>query len=168
MSNPNPATTQIHPQPTYRSLPILLSYLILAAALALNALRAIHVRYKSRTTHNDWSSPRRHAHFVLFACLAALSLAATWYYMFAFFAHSYRDWERTRGALDAVRYGDSVVARLELWLQGTKLFHQAWETVIETPARFWWSGQILLWTTGWSVFLGVMGMLKTTSMIWVS
>lgn len=51
----------------------------------------------------------------------------------------------------------SLMPRLELWLQNTKLFREAWETVIETPSRFWWSGQIFLWTTGWTLFLGVMG-----------
>lgn len=145
-------------QLTYRSLPILAGYIIFAAALAFNACRVIFTRYQARQKNNDWPSPQRRAHFLLFVALAALSLSATWYYMFAFFAHSYRNWEVTRGALDTQGLDLSLASRLELWLQHTRLFHEAWETVIETPARFWWSGQIFLWTTGWSVFLGIMGM----------
>lgn len=77
--------------------------------------------------------------------------------MFACFAHSYRNWEQSVGTLNSQDLDASLMTRLELWLQNTKLFREAWETVIETPARFWWSGQIFLWTTGWSLFLGVMG-----------
>lgn len=146
------------PELVYRSLPILISYIILAAALALNACRSIFNRYQARQKKNDWASPGRRWHFLLFVLLAALSLGATWYYMFAFFVHSYRNWEQTGGALALRGRELSVLYRLELWLQETKLFREAWETVIETPARFWWSGQIFLWTTAWSLFLGVMGM----------
>jgi hypothetical protein len=141
----------------YRSLPILASYIILAAALALNACRVIYRRYQARQKANDWTFPTRRTHFFVFTALAALSLGATWYYMFAFFAHSYHNWEETRSTLDLQGAEVSTLFKLEMWLQKTKLFREAWETVIETPARFWWSGQIFLWTTGWSVFLGIMG-----------
>lgn len=142
----------------YRSTPILVSYIILAAALACNACRRIFKKYQTRQKYNDWASPQRRLHFWLFAVLAALSLGATWYYMFAFFAHSFRNWEQTESALALHTKDFDLVSRVELWLQNAKLFREAWETVIETPVRFWWSGQIFLWTTGWSVFLGVMGL----------
>lgn len=148
---------------TFRSLPILASYIILAAALALNACRAIFKRYQARQKKDNWVSPQRHLHFFLFVVLAALSLGATWYYMFAFFAHSYRNWEQSASALGSSGLDASLMTRLELWLQNTKLFREAWETVIETRARFWWSGQIFLWTTGWSLFLGVMGRILSES-----
>lgn len=152
----------------YRSLPILASYIILAAALALNACRVIYRRYQARQKANDWASPARRTHFFVFTALAALSLGATWYYMFAFFAHSYRNWEETRSTLDLQGAEVSILFKLEMWLQKTKLFREAWETVIETPARFWWSGQIFLWTTGWSVFLGIMGTPTDRSGIWIA
>ncbi|KAJ5678525.1 uncharacterized protein N7477_004158 [Penicillium maclennaniae] len=154
------------PRLTYRSLPILVSYITLAAALALNACRAIHKRYQAREKANDWASPARRAHFFIFAVLAILSLGATWFYMFAFFAHSYRNWEETRGVSDLQGAEVSILFKLELWLQNAKLFREAWETVIETPARFWWSGQIFLWTTGWSVFLGIMARRYRISHAW--
>lgn len=141
-----------------RSIPILASYIILAAALAFNACRDILKRYQTRRRLNDWVSSQRRLHFWLFVLLAALSLGATWYYMFAFFAHSFRSWEQTSVALVLRTKDLDIVSRLELWLKNATLFREAWETVIETPARFWWSGQIFLWTTGWSVFLGMMGM----------
>lgn len=166
---------------TYRSLPILLSYITVCATLSLHTCRTIHARYKTRQSRNDWSStatttnPRRH--FRIFVTLAALSLAATWYYMFAFFAHSYRTWagsqqSQTQQLLLAAAAGSgggigsvgsgvqsiSTIFKLEMWLRDAKLFREAWETVIESPARFWWSGQIFLWATGWSLFLGIMGM----------
>ncbi|KAJ5168718.1 uncharacterized protein N7482_004312 [Penicillium canariense] len=154
------------PQLSYRSLPILASYLILAGSLALNACRAIVVRYQARQKGKDWAHPQRRAHFLVFAALAALSLGATWYYMFAFFAHSYRNWEAEQSLADLADLEMSSFARLELWLQNAKLFREAWETVIETPARFWWSGQIFLWTTGWSVFLGIMARRYRIPHVW--
>lgn len=89
----------------------------------------------------------------MFTALAALSLGFTWCYMFSFFAYSYHDWACERGIVPDV----VDVRKLEMWLRDTKLFKEAWETVSETPQRFWWSGQIFLWTVGWSLFLGVMG-----------
>jgi hypothetical protein len=162
---------------TYRSLPILLSYIALCATLSLHTCQTIHARYKTRQSRNDWSSsttttsnPRRH--FRIFVSLAALSLAATWYYMFAFFAHSYRAWAGSQqslfqqlllaaagsGSVGSGVQSTSTIFKLETWLRDAKLFREAWETVIESSARFWWSGQIFLWATGWSLFLGVMGM----------
>ncbi|KAJ5495828.1 hypothetical protein N7539_000944 [Penicillium diatomitis] len=141
----------------YRSLPILGGYLILAGALAVNACRIIYVRYCARLKQNDWDRSHGHTQFLLFASLAGLSLGATWYYMFAFFAHSYHNWAASQPTVDLVDPQKGTLFKLELWLQNAKLFREAWETVIETRARFWWSGQIFLWTTGWSVFLGVMG-----------
>ena len=152
MSESNTNESQI------RSLPILIGYLCLAASLALNACRIIYCRYKARQRQNDWSTPQRRQQFFIFAWLAALSLSKTWYYMFAFFAHSYRKWETGCLVAQDVALPQSIVSRLELWLRNTGLFREAWETVIETPARFWWSGQIFQWTTGWSLFLRIMGM----------
>lgn len=142
----------------YRSLPVLICYLSLAASLQFNTCRTIYARYRNRKLQNDWSTPQQRAQFFVFAILAVLSFSATWYYMFAFFAHSYQNWESSAGKTEHKLLSLPLVSRLELWLQNTKLFREAWETVIETPARFWWSGQIFLWTTGWSLFLGVMGM----------
>lgn len=97
--------------------------------------------------------------FTIFITLSILSIVTTWYYMFAFFAHSYRSWEAgqspTQQALIEVA---PLLAKWEMWLRDSKLFREAWGSVFATPARTWWSGQIFLWTIGWSLFLGVMGL----------
>ncbi|KAJ5380746.1 uncharacterized protein N7496_003174 [Penicillium cataractarum] len=167
MSNSSPSEAQSgQTDIVYRSLPILASYLILAGSLALNGCRTIFIRYQARIKKNDWETPQRRVQFFLFAILAALSLGATWYYMFAFFAHSFRNWEASQTLVDLADPEITTLFKLELWLQKAKLFREAWETVIETPARFWWSGQIFLWTTGWSVFLGVMARRYRIPHVW--
>ncbi|CAL5873943.1 uncharacterized protein PFLUO_LOCUS8228 [Penicillium psychrofluorescens] len=106
--------------------------------------------------------------------------------MFAFFAHSYRTWagsqqSQTQQLLLAAAAGSgggigsvgsgvqsiSTIFKLEMWLRDAKLFREAWETVIESPARFWWSGQIFLWATGWSLFLGIMARRYRIPNVWV-
>ncbi|KAJ5610267.1 hypothetical protein N7510_006986 [Penicillium lagena] len=173
---------------TYRSLPILLSYVTLCATLSLHTCQTIHARYRTRQSRNDYSSittnPCRH--FWIFVFLAALSLAATWNYMFAFFAHSYHAWAGSQqsqsqqlllaaaggsgsgmGSVGSGVLSTSTIFKLEMWLRDAKLFREAWETVIESPARFWWSGQIFLWATGWSLFLGVMARRYRIPNVWV-
>lgn len=145
----------------YRSLPILIFYLSLAAFLSLRICTSII--YKASARQQQQQQTRDSRHVRIYILLATLSLFATWYYMFAFFASSYETWLSTRTTITATgtSCGNSsllrLLRRIELWLRDTKLFKEAWQTVVETPARTWWSGQIFLWTTGWSLFLGVMG-----------
>ena len=84
--------------------------------------------------------------------------------MLAFFTLSYETWARNNNVplpagLDVLlaRNEDGGVLHLGAWLRDTKLFKAACETVIDGPARFWWSQQIFLITIIWSVFLGVEG-----------
>jgi amino acid transporter len=142
----------------HRSLSILAFYLTLCATLALNICIKIYRRYKIRKVRASWSSTHGPI-FTLFLILAAVSLATTWYYMFAFFQHSYNSWLAEQGsAQQALIEAESYPVKWELWLRDRKLFREAWESVSETPAKFWWSGQIFLWTIGWSLFLGVMSL----------
>ena len=148
---------------------ILGSYLCLAAVLTTQILRLLY-RAKSRpqTQQQDlhyWNP--KSAHLVLFATLALVSLVITWYYMLAFFTLSYQTWARNNNIpLPSRLWGSNVLLarnedvgglHLGLWLRDTKLFKNAWETVIGGKARFWWSQQIFLITTIWSVSLGVEG-----------
>ncbi|KAL2009055.1 hypothetical protein VTN00DRAFT_7249 [Thermoascus crustaceus] len=147
----------------YRSLPILITYLLIALMLTESIVRRLYRRYRylKSQSQTEWLTRRRNV--ALFTLLAILSLGSTWYYMFSFFAYSYHDWACERGVLG----GNGMdVRKLELWLRDTKLFKEAWETVSETPQRFWWSGQIFLWTVGWSLFLGVMGRRYKIPKIW--
>lgn len=151
-------TSISQPLQDHRSVSILSFYLTSCAALTIKILLNIYRRYQVRKTQLYWH--RSHGRqFVVFIALSILSIATTWYYMFAFFTHSYRSWEAgqspTQQALIKVA---PFLEKWEMWLRDRKLFLEAWESVFATPARTWWSGQIFLWTIGWSFFLGVMGL----------
>ncbi|KAJ5999517.1 hypothetical protein N7451_007327 [Penicillium sp. IBT 35674x] len=151
----------------HRSLSILAFYLTLCATLALNICLKIYRQYRIRKVRPSWSTTHGPI-FTLFLILASVSLATTWYYMFAFFRHSYTSWAAGQApAQQALIETKPYLAKLELWLRDRKLFREAWESVSETPAKFWWSGQIFLWTIGWSLFLGVMGRRYNISNVWV-
>lgn len=148
----------VQPLQNHRSLSILSFYLTSCAALTIKILLNIYRRYRTRKTQSDWRrsyGPK----FAIFIVLSALSIATTWYYMFAFFAHSYRNWEAGQPLLQQALIETAPrLAKLELWLRDSKLFREAWENVFAKPARTWWSGQIFPWTIGWSLFLGDMGL----------
>ena len=72
--------------------------------------------------------------------------------MFIFFSHSYRQWCLKYGA-GLAQSNDFDNLELGRWLKDTKLFKEAWGSVVETPARVWWSQQIFFSAAGWSVFL---------------
>ena len=148
---------------------ILCSYLCLAAVLTAQILRLLYqAKIRPQTQRQDpHHRPPKSAHLVIFATLAVVSLVITWYYMLAFFRLSYQTWARNNSLSLPTRLwrSDVLLARNEdvgglhlgAWLRDTKLFKDAWETVIDGRVRFWWSQQIFLITTIWSVFLGVEG-----------
>ncbi len=145
---------------------ILCSYLCLAAALTAQILRLLYqAKIRPQTQRQDLHyRPPKSAHLVIFATLAVVSLVITWYYMLAFFTLSYQTWARNNNVplparLDVLLARNEDVGGLHLgpWLRDTKLFKDAWETVIDGKVRFWWSQQIFLITTIWSVFQGVEG-----------
>jgi hypothetical protein len=138
-----------HSLSSYRSLSILALYLLLAVTLTAHISRTL-LKLKRTLSQDVWQ--RKRFSVAVFAGLAVLSLLATWYGMFSFFAYSYHDWACKTGHHESIS-----IDSMEQWLRQTQLFKQAWEAVTETPQRFWWSGQIFLWTTGWSLFIGVMG-----------
>ncbi|KAJ5312500.1 hypothetical protein N7508_003330 [Penicillium antarcticum] len=151
----------------YRSLSILFFYLFSCAALTTKILLNIYQRYQARKTQSNW----RHDYgiqFVTFIALSIVSIATTWHYMFALFAHSYRNWEAAQPPKQQVLIELAPrLAKWEFWLRDTKLFQEAWECVSATPARSWWSEQIFEWTIGWSLFLGVMGRRYKIPGVWM-
>ncbi|KAL5360178.1 hypothetical protein BJX96DRAFT_149876 [Aspergillus floccosus] len=151
---------------SYRSLYILVIYVSICAGLAAILTWNIYRSYKLVRYQQAWQAANRYK-FAVFAVLAALSLFATWYHMLAFFVHSYRVWEGRHGDIERVAIAAKpFLSRCELWLRDTKLFREAWESVSESAERSWWSGQIFLWTVGWSLFLGVMGRRYNCSHVW--
>lgn len=107
----------------------------------------------------------------IFALLAVLSLASTWYYMLAFLRHSYLSYlERchlagyplppTPPAFDLGRPDLLVpalhlrVLRISQWLASLSLFKEAWMEVIKDAPSWWWSSEICIITVGaWALFL---------------
>lgn len=141
----------------YQSLAIFFGYLAIAAGLIISIIRLIGARFQARQKKNEWASPQRRTQFYLFSILSALSLGFTWFHMICLFVWSYRNWFSSP---DGLMYSDvdmHVIVKIGLWLKNTYVFQEAWETVSENAARFWWSGQIFGWTIGWSIFLGITG-----------
>lgn len=152
-------------EPNLRPIAILTSYLCLAFALTALILRTLYqIRTIPRPSQETRTLSRNHRlQIQIIGILAVTSLAVTWSYMFKFFTLSYRTWARDRGISDAFRE-NSAQLYWGQWLKETSLFRDAWETVTEESKRFWWSQQILLITTAWSVYLGIEGRISKFEM----
>lgn len=143
----------------YRSILLFIGYLSLITSLALRCCRTIYSRYQARQRNNDWANSQRRTHLFLFLFLAAMSLGTTWYYMISLFIRTYDNWATSPQGYPYATEETPLITRMGLWLYNTYIFQEAWETVSETPARVWWSGQIFGWTIGWSLFLAITGIL---------
>lgn len=143
-----------------RPLSIFSGYMLAAAVLTASCARIIH-RGLSRPQQRPW--PRRTQAVVLFSVLAALSLSTTWYHMFRFFERSYVEWRATPAGL---AFDDGTV-HLGPWLRDTKLFRQAWATVLDSPSRAWWSLQIFGFCANWSVMLAEQQRARGIPRLWL-
>uniref|UniRef100_V5EWQ4 Uncharacterized protein n=1 Tax=Kalmanozyma brasiliensis (strain GHG001) TaxID=1365824 RepID=V5EWQ4_KALBG len=117
--------------------------------------------FRNKALHAKW----------IFALLAVLSLASTWYYMISFLRHSYEAYlERchltsfplppTPPPFDLGRPELLVpalhlrVLRISQWLGSLSLFKEAWMEVIKDNTSWWWSSEICIITVGaWALFL---------------
>ncbi|GAA6022399.1 hypothetical protein JCM11491_001578 [Sporobolomyces phaffii] len=98
---------------------------------------------------------------VLFLALAAASLVATWTYMGLYFRRSFLDAARERGVAPAA-------FETREWLTDVSLFHEAWHYVCATAARYWWSEQLMYWTTGpLAILMSVEGRRRGVKLLWV-
>lgn len=131
-----------------RPLAIFTGYMVLAAGLTTSGIAIIR-NGASRQTSAQAS--RRRVVFPVFAVLAAVSLATTWYHMFGFFSWSYAEWAKVR------TLNDPEKLYLGEWLRDTALFKQAWVSTLETAPRAWWSVQIFGFCANWSVMLAAHG-----------
>ncbi|KAK4199171.1 hypothetical protein QBC40DRAFT_85256 [Triangularia verruculosa] len=137
-----------------RPLAILASYMVTAAALTVRCISIVR-------HHPAQKAKRNPAALALFSTLAAISLATTWSYMFAYFQWSYFDW-----AANAPNTTIDGQLHLGEWLRDTSLFKQAWFSALETPARAWWTLQIFGFCAIWSVMLSVQGQKRNIPQIW--
>jgi len=171
----HPTTTMAPIEPdtsnsNIRPLFLLGGYVFTATALTALIIRQVLYRaYRSlppsQTTRHRQSNRRKHLQ--IFAALSVLSLSVTWYYLYSSLSLSYRVWARERGeALPSGLWGRGAIfgggdesVRLELgrWSKDTSLVWDSWEIIAEKSRRFWWSQQISLGTTVWSVFMGIEG-----------
>jgi hypothetical protein len=135
----------------FRPLAIFTFYMTLALTLTVTIIQTI---IKRRKVNASKLSPSQITKLRVFSFLAILSLGTTWYYMFQFFVVSYKSWAST---FPAVVSGELRGLQLGLWLKDSKLFEEAWGTACATPIRYWWTQQIFLWTTIWSLGLGKTG-----------
>lgn len=144
------------------------SYLIICASLTALIGRDLLKRWRSiRNTANGKKrplpKPSTGAAQISLAS-AAVCLGITWYHMLSFFSLSYRVW--------AVQHGIKLLAapqslaeliswmqaiHLGQWLKDVKLFREAWEVAMETPARLFWSQPIFFITAAWSFYVGRQG-----------
>ncbi|KAK4177121.1 hypothetical protein QBC36DRAFT_300505 [Triangularia setosa] len=138
-----------------RPLTILASYMVTAAALTIRCNGIIR-------RHPSQKAKRNPASLALFGALAAISLATTWSYMFAYFRWSYFDWAANNAS------GATIDGQLHLgeWLRDTSLFKQAWFSALERPARAWWTLQIFGFCAIWSVMLSVQAKKRNIPQIW--
>ncbi|GAA5996107.1 hypothetical protein JCM5350_008298 [Sporobolomyces pararoseus] len=98
---------------------------------------------------------------LLFLSLSAVSLLATWSYMFLYFQWSFRQAASERGILP------SDFSTRE-WLEDVSLFDEAWSYVCATASRFWWSEQLMYWTTGpLAMLMAVEGRRRGVKYLWV-
>src|SRR6266478_2896692 len=78
---------------------VLLFYLLLAFSITTYICRTLYLTQYKHLGKRPVLQPSSKTtqlqallQLLVFALLSILSLGSTWYYMFAFFAHSYRDW----------------------------------------------------------------------------
>ena len=138
-----------------RSLGIFIAYNTTCTLVALRCIAIITNEW--RKSHGRPSSSARASiqhRMRLFGVFAVLSVASTWYYMIAFYFRSYRDWDESQRQ-DFLP--QAAIGKMASWLEGTRLFEQAWAAVVETEPRLWWSSQIFSFCAGWSVLLGIEG-----------
>ncbi|KAF2204506.1 hypothetical protein GQ43DRAFT_364396 [Delitschia confertaspora ATCC 74209] len=141
----------------FRPLAIFSSYMLLCFSLTVFIIRDLYKSYRSRSKSHTSSKPSS-LHIFLFSLLAAASLATTWYYMFQFFAYSYRDWIFAQQLSQQFFLGhEHGSLQLGWWLKDTQLFKEAWGTVVMGARRFWWSGQIFLFASYLGLIFEVKG-----------
>ena len=115
----------------FRPIAIFSSYMLLCLSLSLLLISNIF-RNCVPLTSIKASSRSPGKLITLFAVLAGLSLATTWYYMFRFFEASHNTWLLWHP-------GDFSQDGLQLgrWLRDTQLFKQAWGIAINGQHRYW-------------------------------
>jgi len=134
---------QIFPlSPNFRPLAIFSSYIILATALMLSIIYTV---YSQSQIPSKGPVPR--VKVLVFVILAVVSLGITWSHTLNFLDVSYTTWASSHN----IHVSD---VQLGAWLRDTKLYEQARSIACSTPEIYWWTHQIFLYSTIWSLFVG--------------
>ena len=134
---------QIFPlSPNFRSLAIFTCYIILATALTISILYTIFSQTQL-SSNGKLPKPK----LLIYGVITVVSIGTKWSHMLSFLDLSYTTWASSHN----VHVSD---VQLGAWLKDTKLVEQAWDAVCSTPERYWWTHQILLYITIWSLFVG--------------
>lgn len=121
---------------------ILASYFALIFALLACILPSLLEAHKSSTRSSS-----------LFLALAAISLLATWTYMFKYFQHSYSEWSAIATVIP-----ETMLDAISHWLHNVSLFDDAWRTVSVGAVQWLWSHQLCAFTVSvWTPFLAIEG-----------
>lgn len=141
---PSPAVAATNTRPYLIFWSYMGTCLLLTISIISNLVRNSAVLKRSKTARLP---PTQHVQ--LFAALAAGSLLTTWGFMIRYFQFSYQAWFELRShyALDPQQ------KHWGLWLKETSLFKEAWETVIVSETRYWWSHQIFFFALWLGLYL---------------
>ena len=152
-----------------RPLALLSSYAILATSLiGLIDHRVLYRSYKalppSQATRQR--EPHRRKHIATFVALNALSFGLAIYYIGSILNVSYQVWAYERGdsVPSSVWGGDgvftedgSLTLQLGRWLKNTDVIQDAWEIAMSNSRRQWWTQQLFLGRSAWSLYVAIDG-----------
>ena len=94
------------------------------------------------------------------AALSAISFSVLSYHMLNYLIQSYYDWALSHSLPVPNALWRSAFwskSHIWTWLRTSTLFQNFAQTIVSNDERFWWTGQALLWTMGWSVFMSIEG-----------
>jgi hypothetical protein len=110
----------------------------------------------------------------VFAGLAVLSLGVTVYYGYRFLLLSYQIWAFERGEIiptglwteEGIFGSRAPKLLLGRWFHDTDLTAELWEIAMEKTRRRWWTGQLLMTSSVWSLYVSVQGRLRNIPHLW--
>ncbi|KAI9788490.1 MAG: hypothetical protein M1835_002237 [Candelina submexicana] len=119
---------------------------------------------------------RRWKHVQVFVVLAVLSCLVAFYFQTDCLMLSYKVWALERGEqLPTGLWGehgifggreDAVELQLGRWAHDTFPMVELYDIVFEKSKRAWWSQQLLLGATAWSVFMSIEGRRRNIQYLW--
>lgn len=116
----------------------------------------------------------RNSHTEIFAGLATVCLGVTIYYGYQFLLLSYQIWAYERGEVvpTGLASDEGLLAAngpklfIGRWFHDTDLIGELWEICVEKTRRRWWTNQLFLSTTAWSLYVSIKGRSHAIPHLW--